>query len=288
MNPTPKSPKNQPLVTLISGYRGLAESLIKSFDEAGHHLSVLVRRESAAPSLQRRFPRLHTHIGDVTSQPDCDAWVAGSLERWGRIDCVINNAAIPGPGGRLDEVAWGDFEQTLRTNYLAPAYLCHRILPQFLVQGSGVIINLSGGGATQGRPYFTAYATSKCALVRLTESLALEYAQFRFYAIAPGALVTPMIESILKLDPDRIGGEYAEFTRRVEEGGDDPNRAAHLCLWLAETKPAHLNGRLIAAVWDDYKEAPTFPDKIGWWTLRRVDDECRKRLMTITSSGEKH
>ena len=221
---------------------------------------------------------MHLYVGDVNSKSACVKWITSAMKKFGAIDGLINNAAIAGPGGRLHEIDFAELEDTIQTNLVSPIFLCQQILKIFLKQGRGLVINLSGGGATQGRPFFSPYAISKCALVRMTETLALEYPQLRFYSIAPGRLVTPMTKSILKINPAKIGAEYPEMKQRYEEGGDSPLKAAELALWLFENQPEHLNGRLISAIWDNYRDTPSYPSQVGWWTLRRIDDQCRKTL----------
>jgi NAD(P)-dependent dehydrogenase (short-subunit alcohol dehydrogenase family) len=266
-------------VCLISGYRGLAETLISRFNDEKIQLSVLVRNEKAIPALAKKFPEVYLHVGDVSSEESCRAWVESSLQRFSRIDGLINNAAVTGPGGKLHELKFGEFEEAVRINFLMPVYLCQLVIPQFIRQGSGMVLNLSGGGATNPRPHFAAYGVAKTALVRMTENLAAEYPQFRFYAMAPGSLRTPMIEKVVEFNKDRIGKEYDEAKRRLEKGGDDPTKAAALALWLFKNRPEPLNGRLISAIWDKY-EAVSEKDlkEMPLWTLRRVDEVLMKSV----------
>jgi NAD(P)-dependent dehydrogenase (short-subunit alcohol dehydrogenase family) len=268
-------------VTLITGYRGLAEKLIASFDS----VSVLVKNPSAVASLQEQFPNAHFFVGNVASKTDCERWLEDVVRKYDSISALINNAAITGPVGKLHETDFDDFEKAIQVDLLAPIYLSKLVLKEFLKTGSGTIINLSGGGATFPRPHFSAYGTAKTALVRLTELLAEEYPQFRFYAISPGALKTPMLEAMLKLPPEKLGTEHVEAKRRWEEGGEDPQKAADLAVWLIRNRPMALNGKLISAIWDDYKNAPEYPKSIGWWTLRRVDE---KLLTNLNPAGKEN
>lgn len=269
-------------VCMITGYRGLAETLIQRFFSENIQLSVLVRNESAVPALEKKFPGVYFFGGDVASQESCLRWVNSTLERFGRIDGLINNAAVTGPGGKLHECEFKDFEDAIRVNFLMPVFLCQKVLPLFQKQGSGVVINLSGGGATNARPHFAAYGTSKTALVRMTENLAEEYPHLRFYAMAPGSLKTPMIEKVVEIDKAKIGKEFDEAKRRLEHGGDDPNKAADLALWLFQERPTHLNGRLISAIWDNPKRVDEKAlKKAALWTLRRVDEVLVNNLKDL-------
>jgi NAD(P)-dependent dehydrogenase (short-subunit alcohol dehydrogenase family) len=265
---------------MISGYRGLAESLISTFVKSHRPLSVLVKNEAAIPNLVDRFPEVQFVPGDVSDRLSCDAWIAKAASLGHPIGALVNNAAITGPVGKLEEIDFDFFEQTLKINLVSPVYLTQRLLPHFREAGQGVVINFSGGGATFARPNFSAYAASKCALVRLTETFSKEYPQFHFYAISPGALRTPMLEAMLKIDPEKIGGEYTDAKRRLEQGGEDPQKAADLVFWLVSAKPQYLNGKLISSIWDKYKDEESVhrPENLGWWTLRRVDQKLEENL----------
>jgi len=232
----------------------------------------LVRNREAIPHLKNKYPKVFFVEGNVKNKADCERWVNSSLEKFKRIDHLINNAAITGPCGKLEELSFEEIEETLQINFLSPLFLTHLLLPVFLKQSSGTVVNLSGGGATAPRPYFGAYGASKCALVRFTESLALEYPQLNFYSVAPGAMKTPMMEGISKIPAEKIGKEQEEAIQRMQHGGEDPRNASQLISWLCEHRPTELNGKLISAKWDDYQNSKLKTSKIPFWTLRRVDE----------------
>ncbi len=240
---------------------------------------MLVRRAEAISSLQKRFPEVQLVTGDISIEADISRWISKALQTYGNIDCLINNAAVQGEAGLLHQVDYENFSQTIKTNFMGPVFAIQQVIPLFLKnKEGGVIINLSGGGATLPRPRFSSYATSKAALVRLTETLAQEYPELRFYAISPGGLRTSMTEAVVKMGADRVGQEYEQAKRRWEEGGEDPHRAAELAAWLFEEKPAALNGKLISSIYDNYREYDPKASPAEWWTLRRVDAVLQKKL----------
>jgi 3-oxoacyl-[acyl-carrier protein] reductase len=140
-----------------------------------------------------------------------------------------------------------------------------------------VVINLSGGGAVSPFPRFSAYSTSKAAVVRLTETIAEEVREFgiRVNAIAPGAVNTRMLAQVLDAGEQAVGKEfYAGALRQKAEGGTPPTEAARLALFLASDEAAGITGRLISAVWDDWKSLPgrvSELDGSALFTLRRID-----------------
>jgi 3-oxoacyl-[acyl-carrier protein] reductase len=148
-------------------------------------------------------------------------------------------------------------------------------------QGYGKIINLSGGGATAPLPRFPAYAASKAAVVRFTETIAEELAASHIdvNAIAPGALNTRLLDQILEAGPERAGEDfYRRSLKQREEGGASLELAAQLALFLASSESDGISGRLISAVWDDWRSFPRYRERIqksDVFTLRRIVPQDR-------------
>ena len=149
------------------------------------------------------------------------------------------------------------------------------VLPLFKKIGRGKIINFSGGGATSSRPNFSAYAVSKTAVVRLTEILAEELSKYNIdvNVVAPGAINTGMLDEIIEADA-RAGEEYDKALKRVKEGGDSVEKIVDLCRFLVSSESYGISGKLISAIWDDYRSEP-FLERLrrdpDFCTLRRID-----------------
>ena len=141
--------------------------------------------------------------------------------------------------------------------------------------GSGKIINMSGGGATSPRANFTAYGVSKAALVRFTETLAEELKphNIQVNAIAPGAVRTQMTEEIVIAGQLAGSRELQQAQGILREGGDSAENAAELAVFLASAESDGITGRLISAVWDDWRHLGEHSEEIAasdLYTLRRV------------------
>ena len=108
---------------------------------------------------------------------------------------LINNAAIQGPIGSLQQNDLGAWDQTIRVNLLSPVALCKGLLSRMTNAPDASILNLSGGGATGPRANFSAYASAKAALVRFSETLADEVKSqgITVNCVAPGAMKTAML-----------------------------------------------------------------------------------------------
>jgi 3-oxoacyl-[acyl-carrier protein] reductase len=156
-------------------------------------------------------------------------------------------------------------------------------MPMFRAQHYGKIINISGGGAANPMPAITAYAASKAGVVRFTESLALECKNDRIdvNAIAPGALVTHMMDQLLEAGPEKVGQQFFDRMKKIaDEGGTPLDVGAALCVFLGSSESDGITGKLIAAQWDRWEDWPKHLDELNAsdvYTLRRITGRDRKK-----------
>jgi len=274
MNPVPFSGKT---VLVTGASRGLGRHLAEAFWAAGADL-FLVSRSAPQPLPPAAAPaQRSTHLAIDLGAAEAPARIFEALLPFSpTLDVVVNNAAIVGPMGPLEENDWSQWEAAIRVNLLAPIALCRLALARMKAQGRGVILNLSGGGATSPRPFFSAYATAKAGLVRFTETLAAEAGPhgIRAHAIAPGAMNTEMHQQVLRAGPALAGEtEYRRAVEQAQRGGVPPSTAAELAVFLASDAAAAINGRLISAVWDSWKNLAAHAAELAAsdvYTLRRI------------------
>jgi NAD(P)-dependent dehydrogenase (short-subunit alcohol dehydrogenase family) len=217
---------------------------------------------------------LRCDVGDRTSVKRA---VKQANRRLGGLDILVNCAGIQEPIGKFvdnDIAAW---EHNLRVNLFGSVYCCNAVLPIFLDRGGGGIINFSGGGATSSRANFSAYATSKAAIVRFTEVLAEELlgTKIRVNAIAPGAVNTEMLDQILAAGPRAGKKEIGEARKRAATGGASADLAAELVVFLASNRSKGLSGKLISAPWDPWKTW----DRVA---IRQIMSESKYNLRRIS------
>jgi NAD(P)-dependent dehydrogenase (short-subunit alcohol dehydrogenase family) len=203
--------------------------------------------------------------------------VRHTVERFGTIDILVNNAGIAGPVGPLQESDVDAWIRTIQVNLLGTYLCCRAVLPIMLQHGRGKIINLSGAGATNAWRHLSAYGASKVAVVRLTETLALELAgtQIQVNALGPGSIHTQMWEE-LRDSAQAVGDAqlYALGQRVTSGGGASLERATALAVFLASDASGALSGRLISAVTDDFSTLSAQAERImasDGLTLRRVE-----------------
>lgn len=198
--------------------------------------------------------------------------------RWNHIDILVNAAGIQGPFGKFEDTNPDEWKRNFEINVYGTYLITKAVLPFMGKQRRGKIINLSGGGSTASRPRLSAYASSKSAVVRFTETIADELrAADRLIdvnAIAPGAVNSFMTKEILenkKLVGDK---EFTDATKTQQTGGSDPSLLAEFFLFLASKQSDGISGKLISVLWDDWKNFPQLVlqlQKNSLLSLRRID-----------------
>jgi 3-oxoacyl-[acyl-carrier protein] reductase len=269
--------------------QGLGRAIATAFVRAGASVLLVARGEELLrqterdlrPLAKRPGQRVCALRGDV-AEPECCAAVARhAAELFSGVTILVNNAGVYGPMGLLEEVDWSAWVDAVRVNLLGTALMCRAVIPLMRARGYGKVINLSGGGATAPLPRISAYAASKAAVVRLTETLAEELRDARVdvNAIAPGALNTRLLDEVLAAGPDKVGRDfYDRSVKQRDQGGVPLEKGAELTVFLASAASDGITGRLLSAVWDDWARLPQHREQLARsdvYTLRRIVPEDR-------------
>ncbi|MCB9849621.1 MAG: SDR family oxidoreductase [Phycisphaerales bacterium] len=136
------------------------------------------------------------HMTDVTDRASIEALMHATVERFGRLDVLVNNAATAVVAA-IAEIDAADFDQMLQINTAGVVYMCRAAWPLLAQSGRGVIVNVSSLAATDPFPGLTAYGATKAFVSLLTKGLAGEGKPhgIRVYGVAPGAVETDMLRS---------------------------------------------------------------------------------------------
>jgi len=274
-------------VAVISGAnRGLGEAVARAFAKEGASLLLIARDAALLRRVADSLPQeAHQNIAwtsaDVSNLTDVETVRDQVVSGLSRVDILVNNAGIYGPIGRFEEVDWQEWCDAININLLGTVAMTRALVPMMKQQGYGKIINLSGGGATAPLPRFSAYAASKTAVVRFTETIAEELAASHIdvNAIAPGALNTRLLDQVVEAGPEKTGPDfYQRSLKQREEGGASPDLAADLAVFLASAESDGITGRLISAVWDDWRNFAGYRERLqksDVFTLLRIVPEDR-------------
>lgn len=268
--------------------RGLGLAIADTCVEAGAHVVICGRGEAALAEARRRLidradsangggsQVIEAVVADVSTAEGAQRVAATAFDRLPFVHGLVNNAGVYGPIGRLEDTVWDQWLEAVHVNLLSVILMCRAVLPSLRAQGYGKIVNLSGGGATAPLPRFSAYAATKAAVVRLTETLAHETADDRIdvNAVAPGALNTHFLDQVLAAGPESAGADFHRRAMEQKENGGTPlGKGAQLCAFLLSAASDGITGRLLSAVWDPWDALPERRDELAKsdvYTLRRI------------------
>ncbi|HEY6192873.1 MAG TPA: SDR family NAD(P)-dependent oxidoreductase [Bacteroidota bacterium] len=272
-------------VVIVTGAgRGIGKSVAIAFAKQKASLSLIARTlaelEQVAGEIGEGELRPMIQQCDIGDPNQVDKVVSATLKRFGRIDVLVNNAGIQGPIGPVEDLDFDSWKRVIDVNLMGTLRLMQRVIPVMKGQRWGRILNVSGGGATSALPRFTAYAASKVAIVRLTETIAQEVKEYGICvnAVAPGNVNTRMTEEAIAAG-DRAGPEHVKKLRSIkDQGGISSGLVANLILFLASDEASGITGRLLSAVWDNWKAIIEHQVELGSsdiYTLRRILPEDR-------------
>jgi NAD(P)-dependent dehydrogenase (short-subunit alcohol dehydrogenase family) len=227
------------VVVITGGSQGIGEGCVRVFVEAGAKVVFCARGreggERLAQELDARGPgEAHFIPADVSRVEEIESLIAKAVERYGRLDCLINNAGWHPPHKPIDGFSVEEFRALLDLNLVSIFAACKFALPH-LRKTRGNIINLSSLVGSMGQLQATTYVATKGAITALTKALAVDEAAFdvRVNSVAPGNIFTPLWQEAIDAAPDpvqcRADGEAAQLLGRmgtIEETG-------RLCLFLA-------------------------------------------------------
>ena len=181
---------------------------------------------------------------DVTEPASIEQAVSGLIERFGRIDVLVNNAGFA-VGGFVEEVPMEAWREQIETNLMGVIAMTRAVLPHMRRQGEGAIIQIGSVSGRIGLPGYGAYAASKFAVEGFSESLRHEVAPFgiRVYVVEPGAYRTPIWNKGFESMHSRPDSPYRHrleallgIARRTADSAPDPREVAELVVRLAKQK----------------------------------------------------
>ena len=232
-------------VIITGGSRGIGLAVAQAFLARGAKVLAVARSGKGS-----KTPVHECDVSDANEVEKLAPIIERELE--GRVDVLVNAAGIYGPIGLLEENDAKLWRKTFEINVFGTMHLCRLVIPYMKKQKSGCIINFSGGGEGPF-PRFTAYSSSKGAILRFTESVAEELREWNITvnAVAPGAVNTALLAEVIKVGEEKVGKEfYQKSLVQKESGGTPPKLAAELILFLASLSGRGITGKMLSAVHD--------------------------------------
>jgi NAD(P)-dependent dehydrogenase (short-subunit alcohol dehydrogenase family) len=232
-------------IWLVTGAgRGMGTDIVRAALEAGHAVVATGRNPGRVAAALGAHEDLLTVALDVTDPASVQTAVDAAVERFGRIDVLVNNAGNF-YAGYFEEVTPEDFRAQIETNLFGPLNVTRAVLPVMRAQRSGLVATFSSTAGITGGEFTSAYAASKFALEGWSESLTPEVAPFgiRTMLVEPGFFRTELLTEDSTRYPEPSIDDYAERTRQTvtawkgmngQQGGD-PVKLARALVQLTDS-----------------------------------------------------
>src|SRR5579885_1690688 len=230
---------------ITGGDSGIGRAVAIAFAREGADVAIayLNEHEDAAETRKRvegEGRRCATIAGDVGDESFCRDAVRRTIEEFGRLDVLVNNAAEQHPQDSIERISAEQLERTFRTNIFAQFFMTKAALPH-LKEGAA-IINTTSVTAYKGNPMLLDYSATKGAIVAFTRSLSLSLVErgIRVNGVAPGPIWTPLIPSTFP--PDKV----AKFGQDVPMGRPgQPEEVAACFVFLASDDSSYISGQIL-------------------------------------------
>ena len=234
-------------VVLVTGASsGIGAAIAITFAESGWDVMAAGRDEGRLEEVADVSDKIVIWAGELAESEDCGELIADTIDEFGQLDCLVNNAGVL-VRANVADTSDDDWRHTMAINLDVPFFLSRAALPHLLI-AEGSIVNIASDWGLKAGERAAAYCASKGALVMLTKAMAKDHASdgLRVNAVSPGDVDTPMLAS----DAEASGMDLDEYLEQA--AADSPNGrvatpedVAALTLFLASDLSSHINGTAI-------------------------------------------
>ncbi|MBD2775992.1 SDR family oxidoreductase [Iningainema tapete] len=234
---------------VTGGSSGIGKATAIAFGQAGAKVVVADIREQEGEQTVNQIKQLGSEAifvkTDVAQESAVQALMSKTVETYNRLDYAFNNAGIEGKNAPLHEQSVENFDRLIAIN-LRGVFLCMKYeIIQMLAQGGGVIVNNSSTGGLVGYPSIGPYIASKHAVMGLTKSAALDYAQscIRINAVNPGTIDTAMMSRYIQASDDPETARQQLATSAPMKRMGKPEEIASTVLFLCSSAASYITGQ---------------------------------------------
>jgi NAD(P)-dependent dehydrogenase (short-subunit alcohol dehydrogenase family) len=236
---------------VVGADSGIGLACARAIADAGAKLAIAGLNAAAGKTLAEEIAKdsgseVAYFAVDVRDEAAVAAMVDKAVGWLGGLEIAMNNAGIPGPAGRVQDMDAADFDNLFAINVRGAWLGMKYEIPHLLAGGSGSIINLASTAAITGLPYVASYAATKHAVAGLTKSVALELAasKIRVNAIAPGPVETGLLHAMRDDRKKKI--PEAPSAKVPMDRVAAPEEMAGAVVWLASDASSFVTGAIIS------------------------------------------
>jgi meso-butanediol dehydrogenase/(S,S)-butanediol dehydrogenase/diacetyl reductase len=241
-------------VALITGGgTGIGAAIAQRFVAEGARVCITGRRREMLEEVAAALPvdACATCVGDVGDDDNAQAMVDTALSISGRLDILVNNAAI-GLAGTIVEMESAVWRQVLETNLTGPFLMMKAAIPHMIEAGGGSIINMASVAGVVCVPGSPGYCATKAGLIHLTKQVALDYGKHkvRVNVVCPGAVRTDLLEFNFRPMAEALGTDLDDIFDRVPKNVPlrrvaTPPEITGICTFLASDDSSYMTGSTI-------------------------------------------
>jgi len=238
------------VIIVTGGSLGIGQAAARAFAREGGRVVIAsrdpVKGKAAADAIEAAGRVALSVATDVSREADVAALLATTLDRFGRLDVLVNNAAIYCQGDAT-QTKLADWERLMRIN-LTGAFLCTKYAADALADSRGAIVNVSSEAGLVGIKGQVAYNVSKAGMIALTKSSAVDFAGrgIRVNCVCPGTTATPLVDTALaSADDPAAARRRLEEIRPLNRLGTAEEIASAI-LYLASTDAGYATGAILA------------------------------------------
>jgi NAD(P)-dependent dehydrogenase (short-subunit alcohol dehydrogenase family) len=240
-------------VLITAGAAGIGRAMTDVFRKAGARVHICDVAQSSIDETLKAFPGVTASLADVSKLADVDRLFADVVRHLGGLDCLINNAGIAGPTGKVEDIAVEEWERCINIDLNGMFYCTRLAMPMLKKAGAGSIINLSSAAGRLGFPLRTPYAAAKWAVVGFSKSLSMEVGRdnIRVNAIQPGVVEGERMDRVIGAKAKALGISFEEQRKisleRVSMGKMvSPYDIANMALYLASDAGKYITGQALS------------------------------------------